>query len=355
MDHQPESSENTFDPDGVGRPNENIFALPHTFEEAKIVLLPVPWDVTTSYKAGTSNGPETILKASVQLDLSDPVYGCEIWKYGVHLLEAEDKWKSLNDALRPVAESCINWQENEKEAVMPEEITIQLETVNRACETLREWVNLSCAELLNQGKMVGIVGGEHSVPLGLLQALGDRYESVGILQIDAHADLRETYGKFKHSHASVFHNALNIKALKSLVQVGLRDVAPVETDLINNDPRLHGFPDWHLRQALFSGMDWQELCDQIIDKLPEYVYVSFDIDGLDPSLCPNTGTPVPGGLSFNEAIFLLQRLVASGRKIIGFDLCEVAPSPDQENEWDGNVGARMLFHLCNAMYASQQG
>jgi len=283
MDTNPVNSTDDFDPDGVGQPNGNIFCLPHSAAEAAVVILPVPWDVTTSYRPGTANGPEAILNASDQLDLSDNIYGAEIWKYGVRMLDIESKWKDLNDALRPVSESCIEWAENGEPIIGSEEVRIKLETINRACETLRDWISVSTEELLDQGKLVGILGGEHSVPLGFIQVLSKRYDEIGILHIDAHADLRETYENFTSSHASIFFNSLSIKSLKSLVQVGLRDTSPGETKLINSDDRIHAFPEWHLRQALNDGMNWKELCDQIIDRLPQHVYVSFDIDGLDPS------------------------------------------------------------------------
>src|SRR5690606_18866656 len=102
------------------------------------------------------------------------------------------------------------------------------------------------------------------------------------------------------------------------------------------------------------GQSWNSLCQRILEPLPSAVYVSFDIDGLSPELCPGTGTPVPGGLSFEQACYLLVHIVRSGRRIIGFDLNEVSPGRDPNNEWNGNVGARLLFKLCGALVASQK-
>jgi agmatinase len=115
--------------------------------------------------------------------------------------------------------------------------------------------------------------------------------------------------------------------------------------MANDDPRIFQFDDYTLKTNSFEGMSWKEQCQQIIDKLPEKVYVSFDIDGLSPDNCPSTGTPVPGGLSFHEAVYLIDAISRSGRTIIGFDLNEVVPS--KNNQWDANVGARMLYKLCN--------
>jgi agmatinase len=122
-------------------------------------------------------------------------------------------------------------------------------------------------------------------------------------------------------------------------------------NLIESDHRLVLFDDWQLKNNVYEGMTWQKQCQTIISNLSENVYISFDVDGLNQIFCPHTGTPVPGGLDFNQAIYLVQTLVKSGKKIIGFDLCEV--SPGESDQWDGNIGARLLYKLANLMYLSQ--
>lgn len=202
---------------------------------------------------------------------------------------------------------------------------------------------------MNEGKIVGLVGGDHSTPLGYMKAIGERHGSFGILHIDAHADLREAYEGFTYSHASIMFNALKeIPSLTRLTQVGIRDYCDAEAGMIKSDSRIKTFFDADLATERFGGTSWKELCSRIISTLPDKVYVSFDIDGLSPDNCPSTGTPVPGGLSFNEAVFLLSELSNSGKTIVGFDLNEVAPNPDNEDDqWDANVGARVLYKLCN--------
>jgi agmatinase len=183
-----------------------------------------------------------------------------------------------------------------------------------------------------------------------MHALADQHEEFGILQIDAHADLREAYEGFTYSHASIMYNALKLKQVKRLVQVGIRDIAESEVELVrSSNGRIITFYDTMLKDALYKGASWKKQCKKIIAQLPQKVYISFDIDGLDPKLCPGTGTPVPGGLEFEEALYLIRALVNGGHKIIGFDLCEVAPGNSQ---WNGNVGARLLYKLCNLMYVS---
>ena len=137
---------------------------------------------------------------------------------------------------------------------------------------------------------------------------------------------------------------MKLKGVEKLHQVGIRDFCENENELMQNDPRINTFFDHEIKEAMFSGENWEDICGKIIAGLGNKVYISFDIDGLTPELCPNTGTPVPGGLTFEQAIYLIKRLVEKGKTIVGFDLCEVAPG---KTEWDGNVGARVLYRLCN--------
>ena len=129
------------------------------------------------------------------------------------------------------------------------------------------------------------------------------------------------------------------------MQVAIRDYCHQEKQLVQDSKgRVKVFYDRDNRRRMYEGANWKQICDEIIKELPEKVYISVDIDGLDPKLCPNTGTPVPGGMEYEELMYLLNRIKESRKEIIGFDLCEV--SPGEDDEWDGNVGARVLYHLC---------
>jgi agmatinase len=202
---------------------------------------------------------------------------------------------------------------------------------------------------MSRGKQVAVIGGDHSTPLGYMQALAQRYPEFGILHIDAHADLREAYEGFQFSHASIMFNALRLPQISKLVQVGIRDLCHDEVDLIQQSQgRVSAYYDPALKQKLYAGTPWLDLCKQMVSELPSQVYISFDVDGLDPKLCPTTGTPVPGGLELEQAFCLFREVVQSGRQIIGFDVSEVGNA-----EWDGNVGARAVYKLCNLMALSQ--
>ena len=224
--------------------------------------------------------------------------------------------------------------------------------INLSCIETHDWVYSCSKDILADHKIPAVVGGDHSTPFGLIKALFELHPDAGLLHIDAHADLRVAYQDFVHSHASIMHNVMALEhPPTSLVQVGIRDFCEEEYNRIISDSRIHTFFGPQLQDALFEGSTWAQICQKICAKLPQKVYVSFDIDGLSPLFCPSTGTPVPGGLSFSQARYLLKTLAQSNRNIIGFDLNEVAPS--SQGEWDGNVGARILYQLCGAaLFAS---
>jgi agmatinase len=336
-----------FDPNGVGVSNGNIFGFPYTVEDAEIVIIPVPWDATASFGKGTSNGPQMILNASTQLDFYHPKFP-NAYKTRIAMTPISQEWKRINDELCLQAIEYIQFLEEGGNIEQEPKFKTTLQDIDEAQQALINNLVEKTTELRKQGKIVAVLGGEHSTPFGLIKALAQT-EEFGILQIDAHADLRDAYEGFEQSHASIMFNALKLENVKKLVQVGIRDVAQTEVDLIQSDKRIRTFFDWNLKDEQYNAKSWAEQVREIIAELPEKVYVSFDIDALKPYLCPNTGTPVPGGFDLEEVTYLLFELAKSGKKIIGFDLNEVG-----DDEWDANVGARALWNLCIATKASQE-
>jgi agmatinase len=307
----------TFDPNAAASADSGIFGLDHTAESARVVLVPVPFEATTSYGGGTARGPAAILRASRQVDLWDLETG-KPYEAGIAMLpEPSFAQPSARDPA----------------------------IVNPISREVNAWVRKTCAHWIARGKIVGTVGGDHSISFGAIAAHADRYSGLGVLHFDAHADLRHAYEGFEHSHASIMDNVLTGTAIERLVQVGIRDLCEEEFQRIaSSDGRVVAFYDAELAEARFAGESWAAQCARIVATLPQRVYVSFDIDGLDPALCPHTGTKVPGGLSFQMATSLIGAVVRSGRKLVGFDLTEVAPAADG-SEWDENVGARILYKL----------
>jgi agmatinase len=256
-----------------------------------------------------------------------------------------------SDYLRKEAELYINYISQGEEVENNKFMCKTLKEVNEGSLFLNNWVYEQTKELINKGKLVGLLGGDHSTPLGFFKAIAEKHGEFGILQIDAHLDLRESYEGFKYSHASIMYNALNeVPQLMKLVQVGIRDYGDNEWDIVcNSNNRIVTYFDRKLKERQIEGELWKQIADEIVNQLPQKVYISFDIDGLDPKLCPNTGTPVMGGLEIEQVFYLLRKILSSGRKLIGFDLNEVGIST---NEWDENVGARVLYKLCNLLLAS---
>ncbi|WP_375758762.1 agmatinase family protein [Corallococcus exercitus] len=340
-----------FDPAAAAQPGSGIFGLPHSPDEAHVVVIPVPFEATTSYGGGTSNGPAALLEASKQVDLFDVETG-RPYERGIAMLEAPAELHEWNERAKERAQLVIEAGGIESGEA---ELLAAAKDVNGFSEKLNDHVYRTAKHWLEQGKRVAAVGGDHAISYGIIQAHAEKYPGMGVLHLDAHADLRVAYEGFTWSHASIFYNVCErIPGVKTLVQVGLRDMSENEHRYIEGSGgRIHAFYDAVLQQNRFDGLPWNQQVKQIVDKLPQQVYLSFDIDGLDPVLCPNTGTPVPGGLSFPEATALVAGVVRSGRTIVGFDLTEVAPDPEG-SEWDANVGARLLYKMIGWMLKSQK-
>jgi len=225
--------------------------------------------------------------------------------------------------------------------------------VNEGCVAMNANIEAQAARWLDAGKIVGLVGGDHSTPYGLIRALGARREAFGILHIDAHCDLRDAYEGFEFSHASIMFNVLrDVPQVVKIAQVAVRDFSETEAALASSSERIALFDDLSLAAAEFRGETWDAQCRRIVEALPAEVYVSFDIDGLSFDNCPHTGTPVCGGLSFNKAVYLVDTLVRSGRRIIGFDVVEVCPVAD--DRIDAITGARILWKLCGQTLKSNE-
>lgn len=342
----------SFDPNSVGIKSNNIFGLPFGEDDAELVLVPIPWEVTISYRDGTSRGPEHIFDASLQIDLYDPDVK-DGWKKGFYMQDEDKEIRKKSDFLRQCAELIISHMEEGGVVSDNEHLSEKLREINDGSTALINLMKERTLELLNKGKKVGLIGGDHSTPLGYIKALSELHSDFGILQIDAHADLREAYEGFTYSHASIMYNVLKeVPQMKKLVQVGIRDYCDEELEVIEQNPnRIKTFFDKDIKEQQYEGATWQQVCQQIVDSLPQKVYISFDIDGLDPKLCPNTGTPVPGGFEMEQVFYLFKQIHKSGKELIGFDLNEVSAGEHGLDGIDSIVGARVLYKMCNYMVA----
>lgn len=353
--------QSTLDPNAPADGSAGVFGLSSTYESASLIYLPVPWEATTSYGGGTLHGPDSIYAASVQLDLFDldveRPYQCGLF------------WAQEPEGVRARNDEASRRAEGIKQAggVLGSDggLRSDLEFVNQASDWLNGVVRQSTHQVLRDGKIPALVGGDHSIPLGAFHAAAEVHGEFGILHFDAHSDTRQAYMGFRDSHASIMRNAAEqIPEIKKFVQIGIRDFCEAETEFTRSEgPRFEVYYDWLIQQKKMAGVPFRDIASRMIQNLPKNVWVSFDIDGLDPRFCPHTGTPVPGGLDYSEAVLILNLLARSGRTIIGFDLVEVAPPLNEEGtprpalqaaeEWDANVGMRLLYKMSAYALASQ--
>lgn len=336
-----------FDPGAPGSAADGVFGLPGTEEKAALIYVPVPWEATTSYGGGASKGPAAILQASAQVDLFD-IDMLRPYEPGLFMRAEPPQLKAWNKTAKMAAQKVI------RALVCGKKVDAKaLKVVNDLGAKVNEWVYRQTMEIYEAKKIPAVIGGDHSVPYGAMKAAAQRHAPLGVLHFDAHHDTRRAYEGFTHSHASIFHNVLNdLPGVSKLVQVGIRDFSEEERDFCRaHGERVRVFYDADLARRRFAGRNWDKTANEIAACLPKKVWVSFDIDGLDPRYCPGTGTPVPGGLDFQEAVHILRAVVRSGRVIVGFDLNEVSPLPG--SEWDANVGARLLYKMTAWTLASQ--
>lgn len=256
------------------------------FEHARVVILPIPLDRTTSYVPGTRNGPHEILVASSHMELWDEETETDVHSIGIFTMpEMELPYSSMDDIVREIRRVV--------------------------------------AELVSRGKFPVILGGEHSITGPAVAAVAAKYPGLSVLQIDAHADLRDSYMGTPHNHACAMRRVLEYARC---TQVGIRSLSPEEAAAAPTLPT-EIFYDYNMR----LNEDWIE---RIVDSLGEQVYITIDVDGFDPAIMPATGTPEPGGLGWYEALALLRRVIEA-RTVVGCDIVELSPMP-------GNVAPNFL-------------
>jgi len=273
---------------------EYFLDMPQKFskaENAKYVLIPVPYDGTSTYIKGAEKGPQAIIDASDSIELYDIQTGLEAYKSGIYT----DK--------HPFS------------FISPEKMV----------KEVKERVSF----FLQQNKIVGLLGGEHSISIGAIGAYTEKYSNMSVLQIDAHADLRDSYNGSLFNHACVMRRAQEVA---NVVQVGIRNVCVEEKSYIIPDNIFYA-------HDICGKADWMQ---QAIDRLTEYVYLTIDLDGFDPSIVPATGTPLPGGLLWYETLTFLELLFKS-KRVVGFDVVELCPQI--ENRTSDVLAAVLVYKI----------
>lgn len=262
----------------------------HEYDQASVVILPVPFDLTCSYQKGAAKGPMALLESSYYLEMYDLETRTEVYRNGVHVLPAVEAADS---------------------------------------ETMVERVYQEVAVQIKAGKYCAVLGGEHSVSIGSIKAHQEKYPGLGVLQLDAHTDRRDEYEGSKLSHACAMARVSEFGV--GIVSAGIRAVAKEEISRLNSD-------DVFLAEDIQDSPDWQQ---RVIDRLPRDVYLTFDLDSLDPSIMPSTGTPEPGGLLWYPTLKLLKKLFAQ-RNVVGFDIVELCPMNNKEAEF---LAAKLFYKI----------
>src|SRR5262249_11797863 len=272
------------------------------FQNARVVILPVPLDRTTSYVAGTRNGPHEILVASSHMELWDEETQTDVHSVGIFTLpEMEFPFASMDDVVREIRRVT--------------------------------------GEIVKRGKFPVVLGGEHSITPPIVAAVAASHPGLSVLQIDAHADLRDSFMGTPHNHACAMRRVLEYARC---TQVGIRSLSPEEADVAATLPT-EIFYDFNMREQ----PDWM---DRVVDSLSETVYITIDVDGCDPAIMPATGTPEPGGLGWYEALALLRKVIEK-RKVVGCDIVELSPMP-------GNVApsfmcAKLVYKILSYRFGKE--
>lgn len=254
--------------------------------KARFSVLPVPYDLTASYISGMRNGPRAIIEASTHMELYDEELACEPYEAGIETL----------GHIEPTA-------------LGPEEM---IKRVRSASE-----------ELISAGKIPVILGGEHSITLGLVQALLEKYPDLSVLQLDAHADMRESYQDTPFNHACV---ARRISEICPIVQVGIRSLSVEEAEFLKGEAKAGKKAATRIKTYyatdVIKGIDW----DEVVGNLTDNICVTVDLDVFDPAIMPATGTPEPGGLGWYDALGVLRKAMTT-KNVVGFDVVELCPLP----------------------------
>jgi agmatinase len=261
------------------------------YKTAKVALLPVPYDGTSTWVKGADKGPEAFLIASENMEIYDLESDTEVYKHGI--------W--LDDAM--------NCEDD------PELMAMQ--------------VKAKALQFYADGKLFSMIGGEHSVSIGAIMASSESFDNLSVLQLDAHSDLRPTYHDSEFNHACALHWA---SKNTNLVQVGIRSMDVVEKPFVNKSKTFYA-------EAIANKDDWQQ---KVVNELTNNVYLTIDLDYFDPSIMPSTGTPEPGGLDWYRTLDLLKKL-AKKKNIVGFDIVELAPNPD--NPASDFLAAKLYYKI----------
>ncbi len=335
----------------TAKTNKGIFGLDFSYDESELVFIPGTWDACSSFRKGSHGSCDKLKQYSPQCDLFNRDFP-DFVDSGIFLMDSSKELRDLNVKASQVASSVIKELERAGSDESLPDFKSNVELVNSYSQTCNNLIYTMAEIGIKDNKLIGLIGGNHSCSYSLINALIDYIESFSILQIDAHMDLRESYQGFKYSHASVMKNCLEFNDISRLVQVGVRDFCEEEFLLMKQSKgRIKTFFDQDLKADLFNGKTWDSICKKIINNCADNVYVTIDVDGLMPTYSANTGTPVPGGLSYDQIIYLIKLLSQSKKTIVGFDVVEANGNYDSI---DIITATRLLYNIAGYAWQTHQ-
>ena len=335
-----------FDPNGAIPDNGNYFGIPLEPEEAALVLISAPWDLSLKVRNGSSFAPDAIIEASRSVDFFEPM-APDSWRKGIATVPIDYTIQDMSHRLRSDAERIVKVHEKQGGTTFDNLVYERsLRRVNEGFQALNDNIYKQSKMWLDEDKIVGLVGGDQSTAYGHIRAVAEHHGSLGVLHIDSSCNLKSCHQGFEFSHASVMHNILrDVPRVERLVGVGVRAFSPEEWQRAESDPRVKLFTGQSIWSRHFEGVLWSTICNEIVESLPQNVYVSLDVNGLTVECSPHNGMVVAGGVRFPEVIYLLGKIVDSGRKIVGFDLSEVVP--DMDDKTDAAIASRLLYNICS--------
>ena len=310
--------------------------------DADLVIVSAPWSVTSDYGHGATYTPDAVIDASAYSNLYDVESGFSA-EGRVATAEIDYNIQEYSEHLGRDAERIAN---RSFDGATPgvEYATRKVKHINEGFAEMHKSIYKQTKHWVSQGKTVAVIGGDHSVSLGAVKAMAECYNDLGVLFIDAHADYAQEGETFAYSHRTIARNIVEeIPSVSRLVEVGVRDIDKAELDLLLANDKVELFLAERVAAKRFEGESWGNLCREMVEKLPQKVYVSLDIDALKIEFCTHTNSPVPGGMTFDEVVYLVNCVVKSGREIVGFDITEVVSNID--DKMDAIVAVRLLTKM----------
>lgn len=314
-------------------------------ESADVVVVSAPWSVTSDYGRGATYTPDAVIDVSLGKELYDATSGLTV-EGRIATAEIDYNIQELSEQLGREAERIMRIVGDDEGAVS-EYVARKVANVNEGFAEMHKSIYKQVRHWVESGKRIALIGGDHSVAFGAVKALAEYNDDLGVLFIDAHADFGGGE-PFNYSHRTIARDIIeSIPSVSKLVQVGVRDIDRAEVEAIRANEKVELFFAEKLAARRFEGVCWGDLCREAVEKLPNKVYISLDIDALKIEFCNNTCMPTPGGMTFDEVVYLVNCVIESGREIVGFDISEVVTSLN--SRMDAIVAARLLAKLSVAM------